>query len=148
MHASVARKVARRKIVIHWYVLRSALWLREPPPALPIRADLALFHPRRGSGHGEAVKRITAICAAASYVLCSVMNKRTARSWSQGAGIVSEDMVWRVALLSVVFLTDIIVFIGLCRDEIRDWRGRRSVRLSPRAANENYPALAARRAAR
>ncbi len=60
----------------------------------------------------------------------------------------SEDMVWRVALLSVVFLTDIIVFIGLCREEIRDWRGRRSVRLSPRAANENFPALAARRAAR
>ena len=99
-------------------------------------------------GHGEAVKRITAICAAVSYVVASARNKRTARSWSQGAGIVSEDMVWRVALLSVVFLTDIIVFIGLCREEIRDWRGRRSVRLSPRAANENFPALAARRAAR
>jgi hypothetical protein len=61
---------------------------------------------------------------------------------------VSEDMVWRVALLSVVFLTDIVVFIGLCREEIRDWRARRSVRPSLRAANENFPALAARRAAR
>jgi hypothetical protein len=61
---------------------------------------------------------------------------------------VSEDMVWRVALLSVVFLTDIIVFIGLCREEIRDWRGRRSARPALRAANENFPALAARRAAR
>jgi hypothetical protein len=66
----------------------------------------------------------------------------------QGAGIVSEDMVWRVALLSVVFLTDIIVFIGLCREEIGDWRGRRSARPALRAANENFPALAARRAAR
>jgi hypothetical protein len=54
-------------------------------------------------------------------------------------------MVWRVALLSVVFLTDLVVFIGLCREELRDWRHRRSARLTPRAANENFPALAARR---
>ena len=57
----------------------------------------------------------------------------------------SEAMVWRVALLSVVFLTDLVVFIGLCREELRDWRHRRSARLTPRAANENFPALAARR---
>jgi hypothetical protein len=63
----------------------------------------------------------------------------------QGAGIVSEDMVWRVALLSVVFLTDLIVFIGLCREELRDWRRRRNATPTARAANENFPALAARR---
>ncbi|HUJ99723.1 MAG TPA: hypothetical protein VLV85_15840 [Stellaceae bacterium] len=57
----------------------------------------------------------------------------------------SEDMVWRVALLSVVFLTDLIVFIGLCREELRDWRRRRNVTPTVRAANENFPALAARR---
>jgi hypothetical protein len=63
----------------------------------------------------------------------------------QGEGIVAEDMVWRVALLSVVFLTDLIVFIGLCREELRDWRSRRNAAPAPRAANENFPALAVRR---
>jgi hypothetical protein len=62
----------------------------------------------------------------------------------QGAGIVSEDMVWRVVLLSVVFLTDLVVFIGLCREELRDWRGRRSATLAARAADRNLPSLAAR----
>ena len=40
----------------------------------------------------------------------------------------SVDMLWRVALMSVVFLADVVVFIGLCRDELREWRAQPSVR--------------------
>jgi hypothetical protein len=44
----------------------------------------------------------------------------------QGAGMMSLD--WRFAMLSVVFLTDVIVFAQLCREELRDRRARRRVR--------------------
>jgi hypothetical protein len=37
----------------------------------------------------------------------------------------SVDVMWRVVLLTIVFLVDIVVFVCLCRDEIRDWRVRR-----------------------
>ena len=37
----------------------------------------------------------------------------------------SSDLEWRIALLSVVFLTDLVVFMRLCRDELRDWRAHR-----------------------
>jgi hypothetical protein len=46
----------------------------------------------------------------------------------QGAGIMSPDLDWRFALLSVVFLTDAIVFARLCREELRDWQAQRSAR--------------------
>ena len=29
------------------------------------------------------------------------------------------NLVWRAALLGAVFATDLVVFIGLCRDELR-----------------------------
>jgi hypothetical protein len=38
--------------------------------------------------------------------------------------IVSAQLIWRVALLGVVFAADLVVFIGLCRDELRDGRAR------------------------
>jgi membrane-anchored protein YejM (alkaline phosphatase superfamily) len=44
----------------------------------------------------------------------------------QGAEMMSLD--WRFASLSVVFLTDVIVFAQLCREELRDRRARRRVR--------------------
>ncbi|HUC68170.1 MAG TPA: hypothetical protein VMA53_22335 [Stellaceae bacterium] len=34
---------------------------------------------------------------------------------------------WRFAMLSVVFLTDAIVFAQLCREELRDRRARRRI---------------------
>jgi hypothetical protein len=52
--------------------------------------------------------------------------------------------MWRVALLSVVFVTDLIVFIGLCREELRDWRGRHGARLSGRGAGKQLPAMVSR----
>jgi hypothetical protein len=39
--------------------------------------------------------------------------------------VVSAHLIWRAALLGVVFAADVLVFIGLCRDELRDWRIRR-----------------------
>ena len=44
----------------------------------------------------------------------------------QGAEMMLLD--WRFALLSVVFLTDVIVFAQLCREELRDRQARRRVR--------------------
>jgi membrane-anchored protein YejM (alkaline phosphatase superfamily) len=44
----------------------------------------------------------------------------------QGAEMMSLD--WRFALLSVVFLTDAMVFAQLCREELRDRQARRHVR--------------------
>jgi hypothetical protein len=41
---------------------------------------------------------------------------------------VSAHLIWRVALLGVVFAADLVVLIGLCRDELRDWRIRRQPR--------------------
>jgi len=38
----------------------------------------------------------------------------------------SSDLEWRIALLTTVFLTDLIVFVGLCRQELREWRAERS----------------------
>jgi hypothetical protein len=59
----------------------------------------------------------------------------------------SSDLEWRVALLSAVFLTDLVVFIRLCREELRDWRAHRSAtpssgafalaRVAPRLGNGN-----------
>jgi hypothetical protein len=43
----------------------------------------------------------------------------------QGAGMMSLD--WRFAMLSVVFLTDVIAFAQLCREELRDRQARRPV---------------------
>ncbi len=40
----------------------------------------------------------------------------------------SLDLHWRLAMLSVVFLIDAIVFARLCREELRDWQTRRSAR--------------------
>jgi hypothetical protein len=45
----------------------------------------------------------------------------------------SSELEWRVAFLSVVFLTDVVVFIRLCREELRDWRAQRSARPSSSA---------------
>jgi hypothetical protein len=42
--------------------------------------------------------------------------------------VVSAHLIWRVALLGVVFAADLVVFLGLCRDELRDWRVRRQPR--------------------
>jgi hypothetical protein len=42
--------------------------------------------------------------------------------------VVSAHLIWRVALLGVVFGADLVVFIGLCRDELRDGRARRPPR--------------------
>jgi hypothetical protein len=54
----------------------------------------------------------------------------------------SSELEWRVALLSVVFLTDVMVFMRLCRDELRDWRAHRGDRgrafvlaVAPRVGN-------------
>jgi hypothetical protein len=42
--------------------------------------------------------------------------------------VVSAHLIWRIALLGVVFAADLVVFLGLCRDELRDWRVRRQPR--------------------
>ncbi len=34
------------------------------------------------------------------------------------------NLVWRAALLGAVFVTDLVVFIGLCRDELAHRRIR------------------------
>jgi len=36
--------------------------------------------------------------------------------------MLSVDVTWRVALLSAVFAADLLMFISLCREELRDWR--------------------------
>jgi hypothetical protein len=38
------------------------------------------------------------------------------------------DIVWRVLLLSVVFLADAIVFVDLAKGELQDWRMQRLAR--------------------
>jgi hypothetical protein len=48
----------------------------------------------------------------------------------QGVWTMSSELEWRVAFLSVVFLTDVVVFIRLCREELGDWRAQRSARPS------------------
>ncbi len=40
--------------------------------------------------------------------------------------------VWQIVLLSVIFLADIVVFIGLCREELRNWRAERARRPASR----------------
>jgi hypothetical protein len=40
----------------------------------------------------------------------------------------SPDLTWQVALLGVVFAIDLVVFIGLVREELRDWRATRRIR--------------------
>ncbi|HZB91623.1 MAG TPA: hypothetical protein VE397_09290 [Stellaceae bacterium] len=54
----------------------------------------------------------------------------------------SEDLVWRVALLTVVFVTDIVVFVGLCREELRDWRAGRNAARTARASGRRLAAIA------
>jgi hypothetical protein len=39
---------------------------------------------------------------------------------------VIENLTLRVVLLSVVFVTDLVMVIGLVREELRDWRLNRS----------------------
>jgi hypothetical protein len=38
------------------------------------------------------------------------------------------DIVWRVLLLSIVFLADAIVFADLAKDELQNWRTKRLTR--------------------
>jgi hypothetical protein len=33
----------------------------------------------------------------------------------------SVDLTWRIALLGAVFAADLMVFISLCREELREW---------------------------
>lgn len=40
--------------------------------------------------------------------------------------------VWQIVLLSAVFLADIVVFTGLCRDELRTWYAERARRPASR----------------
>jgi len=40
---------------------------------------------------------------------------------------VSEDLTWRIVLLSVVFMADLTVLIKLIREELRDWYANGSV---------------------
>ena len=54
-----------------------------------------------------------------------------------------EDPVWRVALLSVVFVTDLVVFIALCREELRDWHAGSGKARAGGAAGNGLPAMAA-----
>ncbi|HWI28881.1 MAG TPA: hypothetical protein VN668_18030 [Stellaceae bacterium] len=37
----------------------------------------------------------------------------------------SADLGWRIAMLGAVFLIDLVVFMGLCREELRDWHRAR-----------------------
>jgi hypothetical protein len=63
----------------------------------------------------------------------------------EGVWTMSSDLEWRIALLSAVFLTDLVVFMRLCRDELRDWRAHRGdrgrafvlTRFVPRMAKES-----------
>ena len=52
----------------------------------------------------------------------------------------SAHLIWRVALLGVVFAADLVVFIGLCRDELRDWRVRRQTH-DTKPISDGVPAL-------
>jgi hypothetical protein len=54
--------------------------------------------------------------------------------------VVSAQLFWRVALLGVVFAADLVVFIGLCREELRGWRTRRPSRGS-KPVGKGVPAL-------
>jgi hypothetical protein len=36
--------------------------------------------------------------------------------------ILSSELTWRVVLITAVFGADLLVFIGLCCEELRDWR--------------------------
>jgi hypothetical protein len=55
---------------------------------------------------------------------------RSAREWRPDPGrgkeqdMAGDQSLWRLALLSAVYLIDLMVFIGLCRDELRAWRRR------------------------
>ena len=47
----------------------------------------------------------------------------TLRPYGEGKmEMLSVDVTWRVALLSAVFAADLLMFISLCREELRDWR--------------------------
>lgn len=55
----------------------------------------------------------------------------------------SVDLVWRVALLTVVFVTDIVVFVGLCREELNGWRVGRNTARAERSSGRHLAAIAA-----
>jgi hypothetical protein len=42
--------------------------------------------------------------------------------------MLGNSLVWELVVLSAVYLIDVVVFAGLCRDEIRAWRKGRSER--------------------
>ena len=44
----------------------------------------------------------------------------------------SVDLLWRIVVLTLVFGTDLVVFIGLCRYELRDSRADHRTRDSSR----------------
>jgi len=47
----------------------------------------------------------------------------TLRPYGEGKmEMLSVDVTWRVALLSAIFAADLLMFISLCREELRDWR--------------------------
>ena len=55
---------------------------------------------------------------------------------------VSVDLLWRIVVLAVVFGADLVVFIGLLRDELRDWRADdRTGDSSPVSAIRSNPAI-------
>jgi len=45
--------------------------------------------------------------------------------------------MWRVGLLSAVLVTDLVLFIELCRKELRDLRLLRSAKGDPRPATSS-----------
>lgn len=51
------------------------------------------------------------------------------------------DLMWRIELLSAVFVTDLVVFIGLCREELREWRVHRSARGARRGLAKGLSAM-------
>ena len=40
----------------------------------------------------------------------------------------ADLLIWRVALIGAVFAIDLVVFIALCREELRDCRASRGTR--------------------
>lgn len=49
------------------------------------------------------------------------------------------DIVWRGLLLSVVFLADVVVFVGLAKDELRHFRSRLAIKRRRAPARELHP---------
>jgi hypothetical protein len=54
-----------------------------------------------------------------------------------------DQSLWRIALLATIYLIDFVVFIELCRDEIRAWRGgEQKARALPRRRRSDQAAIA------